>query len=140
MTTTGAPDTSWMAPWELWAWEQIRAGNIADLELVPEASRGSTGADMKPVIRPLIILTDNVLEPVPDGDWPPWQFLSPRFIESILLQPTFVAARLLRPIQIASARVAGPVRLKDARLEGSLNFTFMRFDGEVKLQGADVQG
>lgn len=141
MTTIGTPlDTSWMTPWEQWAWEQIRTTGNVDLEAVPEASRGSEDIGKAPVARAIIKLTDGLLEPVDPALWPAWQVLSPRFLETILLRPDFVHERLVRPVSLMSARVSGPVNLEDATLDGSLNFGFMRFDDAIRLKGAEVKG
>ncbi len=141
MTMTGTPlDTSWMTPWEAWAWEQIRTTGSADLESVPETSRGTEDAGKAPVGRAITKLKDGLLEPVDVALWPTWQILSSRFIETILLRPAFVQERLVRPVSIMSARVSGRVNLEDASLDGSLNFGYMRFDDAVRFKGAEVKG
>ena len=116
----------WTEP-ERWAWEQIAAGELADL-----SARDPDNTGLNPHVS--------------DG-WGEHRRLSSKFLENILTQKAFVEATTFRgvriigaliddaPINLAQARLQHPVQLKQSRLLTDVECAGLRVDGGLSLEG-----
>ncbi len=141
MTTTGTPpDTSWMTPWELWAWEQIAQGERADMEYVPVESRGDADLEKQPVSRAIFKNAESQIVRIDDVAWPAWQEVTARFVESVLTHPEFVSRRRRNTMRLLSARIRQPINLDSANISGGFDLSFCQIDGDLEMSRATVSG
>jgi hypothetical protein len=121
------PGSGWSEP-EQWAWEEIRAGRIADFN----AREGN-------------------LEPgKPDG-WGDTRKLSPDFLKEILFREPYssalpiegvriVGAWFPEPVDLASGRLTRQLWLHGCRLEEAANLSFLQVDDLLSLEASAFAG
>ena len=121
------PRSGWSEP-ERWAWEEIRAGRIADFDA-----------------------RDGKLDPrQPDG-WSDRRKLSPDFLKEVLFREPYasavpiegvriVGAWLAEPLELASGRLARQLWLHGCRFEAAANLSFLHVDDLLSLEGSVFAG
>jgi hypothetical protein len=103
------PGTGWSEP-ERWAWEEIRAGRIADFDT-----------------------RDGRLDPrQPDG-WGDQRKLSPDFLKEILFREPYMSALPIEGVRIVGAWFSEPVDLASGRLDHQLWLDRCRFEKTANL-------
>jgi hypothetical protein len=112
------PSEGWSEP-ERWAWEQIRAGRIADFN----AREG-----------------EEALDPRKPGDWDEGRRLSAGFLKEILFREPFREAIPVEGVRIVGAWFPEAVDLANGRLDRQLWLDKCRFGGEVNLTALRVNG
>jgi hypothetical protein len=112
------PGEGWSEP-ERWAWEQIRAGRIADFN----AREGGVA-----------------LDPRKPGDWDEGRRLSASFLKEILFREPYREAIPVEGVRIVGAWFAEAVDLANGRLDRHLWLDKCRFGGEVDLTALRVNG
>ena len=106
------PDESWSEP-ERWAWDEIRAGKIADFH-----ARHSK------------------LDPKEPGGWDQSRKLSQAFLETILVREPFKGAVPRQGARIAGAWFDEPIDLESAQIVPRLWLARCRFERTVDFGGA----
>jgi uncharacterized protein YjbI with pentapeptide repeats len=112
------PGEGWSEP-ERWAWEQIRAGRIADFN----AREGQ-----------------EALDPRKPGDWDEGRRLSAGFLKEVLFREPYREAIPVEGVRIVGAWFAEAVDLANGRLDRQLWLDECRFGGEVDLTALRVNG
>jgi uncharacterized protein YjbI with pentapeptide repeats len=106
---TAPPGSGWSEP-ERWAWEEIRAGRIADFHT-----------------------RDGRLDPrKPDG-WGDKRKLSPDFLKEILFREPYLSALPIEGVRIVGAWFSEPVDLASGRLDRQLWLDGCRFEQAANL-------
>ena len=136
------PDTNWMSPQEKWAWEKIKAGEIARLSEFPAHEYKDIFEDWEkpPVTAPQVKDDEGILQPIPEDDWPSWQILTDEFIEAMAAEGVFTKARKRNRCWIEQARVKTAIDLARAIIPGNLVLDLCRFDAGPNLQRAEISG
>jgi hypothetical protein len=115
------PEEQWPTPVEQWAWEEIRAGHIADFNV-------RDGREHDP------------LDPgQPDG-WDDKRQLSPGFLRKILFENSYREEVPSEGVRIAGAWFPEPITLAHGRLDRQLWLEKCRFGGAADLRGLRVDG
>ncbi|MEQ9505530.1 MAG: hypothetical protein RLO80_04615 [Hyphomonas sp.] len=134
------PDTSWMQPWEKWAWERIRAGEAADFEKVPVEMRGTRDAEKASIASPVRSRDGATYELNETHDWPEWQTISSAFVRRIIREEQFKSERQTNRFTIISAVIVGDIDFECEVIFGTLEFRFCHFSDHLVLRGASVSG
>ncbi|MGR3661241.1 MAG: hypothetical protein ACU0CA_08660 [Paracoccaceae bacterium] len=109
---------TWWTSSEIWAWERICQGEIADMSHAISGTDDGAGCDAKNT----------------DDKWPETRKLSARFIESIAKDIKYSQAANRNSIKIHCAEIAGRINLENEEVVPSLWLDFSRIPGGVNFE------
>ncbi|MDH3932316.1 MAG: hypothetical protein OET16_08845, partial [Chromatiales bacterium] len=102
-------------PQEVWIWEQLCAGETADLNV-----RDGLEEELDALTAPL-------------EDWTDTRKVSTAFLRDILLYSPFVDALRNKPVRISGAWFAEPIRMQGAHLQNYVALVWSRFDETLRI-------
>lgn len=120
--TVPLPPEAGFTPWEVWAWEQIIRGDLADMSRYPGAS------------------DDKGVDPAEAEAWPEHRTLSERFLRTILFHHPWSTAPERPGVRIRGARIREPVNWSARETNGEIWLDLCLFEKRVTLQDAAVRG
>lgn len=116
------PAEAGFSAWELWVWERVVRGELADLSRYPGAA------------------DDGDLEPANAANWPAHRVLSERFLRTILFHEPWATAPERPGVRIRGAIIREAVNWSARESHGEIWLDLCRFEQAVTLQDATICG
>lgn len=121
-TVAPLPPEAGFTAWELWVWERVIRGELADLSKYPGAP--DTGE----------------IDPAKAAEWPAHRVLSERFLRTILFHPPWSTAPERPGVRIRCALIREPINWSARETHGEIWLDLCLFEKAVTLQDATVCG